>query len=145
MKWDKWQGPFSKKDDPEGKSAVMYSKYIINWKLSFWPYHIVVDIHKMVRSDPEQCYHSHPYNALRIPFWGGYIEEMPNGSQRTILPFLGLGIIRWNFAHRIHKLLNGRVSYSLWIRFKSMHNIEEIGEGWKTLRTSTIPSYNPHD
>ena len=88
------------------------------------------DLHKFVGTDEPACYHSHPATALRVVLWGGYVEQMSDGTLRTWRPGM-FGIVRPHHAHRIHSLLNGHSSYSLWLRGPRTHDIKLIGNGWQ--------------
>lgn len=46
-----------------------------------------IDLHKIVWPDKWECFHSHPANwAIRIILWGGYVEEMHDGTMRRWWP-----------------------------------------------------------
>lgn len=88
-------------------------------------------LHKMVGEDEEGCFHTHPAYAIRIILWGGYIEEhFPSRRMQRWRPGM-IGLVRPEFAHRIHRLRNGKASYSLWIRGKKIAPINLVGDGWK--------------
>lgn len=81
-----------------------------------------VRLHKFTHADDPGCFHSHPAVAYRLVLWGGYIEEMEFGTMRRC----GIGFfskIEPDFVHRIHELLNNRVSISLWIRGPITHQV----------------------
>lgn len=107
--------------------AVMWVKHLVH----IWGCRI--DLHKMVRADGVNCFHSHPAWAIRIPIWGGYIEEGYNPEKnKTFFRFWrpwSVGVVAPRFVHRIAELLNGRVSYSLWLRGPIVRNVF-IG-GWR--------------
>lgn len=87
-----------------------------------------IDLHKMVERDPIGCFHTHPYDAIRVPLWGGYIEELQSGMIKFIYPFR-IGRVGHAYSHRIKGLL-GSVSYSLWIHGPAIHKVQKLGEGW---------------
>jgi hypothetical protein len=105
---------------------VMFSKNLIRL-----PGGRKIDIHKMVSADNEGCFHSHPANAIRLILWGGYEEEIYSDTpQYKRLKFLQFGLVRSTFTHRIHRLLNGHSSWSLWFRGKTVDKIYLRGNGW---------------
>lgn len=86
-------------------------------------------LHKFEQADPAGCFHSHPAWAWRLVLWGGYVEEVAAFelveseifNAGTVIYFerwhVGrFGFIAPEFEHRIDRLLNGRSSWSLWIR-----------------------------
>jgi hypothetical protein len=60
--------------------------------------------------------------------WGGYVEEMPDGTKKTWRPGMA-GVVRPDFVHRIDRLL-ARRSFSLWLRGPITHKINLVGPGW---------------
>jgi len=75
----------------------------------------VVQVHKFVRADDEGCFHTHPAFAIRVILWGGYSEELADGRFVDWRPGR-IGLVRPELEHRIHALLNGQSSWSLWLR-----------------------------
>jgi hypothetical protein len=116
LKWPVWTGTF------DGR-ITMLTKRLHSWRGRN------ADLHKFIAADEAGCYHTHPATAIRVVLWGGYVEEMPDGSQRIWRTGM-VGIVRPGHAHRIHALRNGRVSYSLWLRGKRTHDIRLVGDGW---------------
>lgn len=116
IEWDEWRGSM------DGRPTL-------------WVRHLIcgrgrhVDLHKMVAVDDSLCFHTHPALAFRLVLWGGYIEEMEDGERRTWFPGR-FGLVRPSCSHRVAKLLNGRVSYSLWVRFRKTAKVELRGAGW---------------
>lgn len=114
--WDEWRG------STDGRPTL-------------WVKHLarragrLVDIHKMVAKDDEGCFHTHPAYALRIILWGGYVEELEDGRHRMWRPGM-VGLVAPTCSHRIAGLRNGRVSYSLWLRFKKRAPVHLRGAGW---------------
>jgi hypothetical protein len=51
-----------------------------------------------------------------------------NGAFKTWRPGM-IGVIRPEYSHRIHSLLNGP-SFSLWLRGRNLHPIHLRGSGW---------------
>lgn len=88
-----------------------------------------IQLHKIVYPDPRECFHSHPARAIRIILWGGYTEEMFDGTIRTWRPGM-IGIVRHDDIHRINRLRRERPSYSLWLRGKVRHQTLLRGDGW---------------
>jgi hypothetical protein len=97
---------------------------LIKRLLDRWGYR--VDLHKFIRADDPDCKHTHPASAIRIVLWGGYVEELRDGTLRTLQPGT-IGIVRPELCHRIHRLLNGRCSYSLWLRGRKRAPVEIVG------------------
>ena len=116
MRWDFWVG------SPDGR-PTMFVKHL----LCHFGCHL--DFHKFVKADDEECFHTHPAYAIRIVLWGGYIEQMEDRSFFMWLPGM-IGLVRPSLSHRIDGLLNGYVSYSLWIRFWKIAPISLRGSGW---------------
>jgi hypothetical protein len=75
----------------------------------------VIQLHKFVAPDDAGCFHSHPAFAIRIVLRGGYVEETKNGFLISRHPGY-IGLVRPEFEHRIHALINKRESWSLWLR-----------------------------
>lgn len=118
MKWDRTV------DSERDGLPVLYIKHLL---------HLLgrrIDLHKIIYPDPWECFHSHPARwAVRIILWGGYTEEMYDGTIRKWWPGK-IGIVRHSDVHRINRLLSGRPSYSLWIRGKVRHQTQLRGTGW---------------
>lgn len=102
LTFDEWRGSF------DGRPSLWIKKL---WR----PFGCVVQLHKFVRADDPGCFHTHPAYALRIILRGGYVEELGNGERRTWRPGR-VGLVRPTLEHRIAELLNGRESWSLWLR-----------------------------
>lgn len=148
--WDEWRGSL------DGR-PVMYIKRVIRIPVG-WSFKrrkllsIRVDLHKMVRADDLGCLHSHPAWAIRVPFFGGYVEEYAieqvfDGYRYSVLykrlwSPLSIGVISPRFVHRVHALLNGRCSYSLWIRGPIVADVELVGPGWPADKRGTHPERN---
>jgi hypothetical protein len=126
------------------------------WRM--WELHI----HKMVNADMPDCFHTHPAFSWRLVIWGGYIEEyyrtargmdlwgypgqtppLPDDiaagryteiAKRPCRPGF-FGQIRPELTHRIHALLNGKASWSLWLRGPIVADIELVGAGWGERQT----------
>lgn len=114
--WDEWRGSL------DGRPTL-------------WVKHLFcrrgrhVDIHKMIAVDDPKCFHTHPAYAVRVILWGGYVEETEDGALHTWRPGM-VGIVAPALCHRIAELRNGRVSYSLWIRFRKRAQVQARGNGW---------------
>ena len=111
--------------------ALLFIKNLLHWRGRR------VDLHKIVYPDPWECFHSHPAGwAIRVILWGGYVEEMYDGTMRRWWPGK-IGIVRHNDIHRINRLRYERPSYSLWIRGKVRHQTGLFGSGWPTELQNT--------
>jgi len=127
--WDEWRGSL------DGRPTLWIKRllYMPIWRRTGKWLGCRVDLHKFIAADDPGCFHSHPAWAIRIVLWGGYDEEIfavgHGGVFKTWLPG-GIGIIRPAFAHRIAGLVNGRVSYSLWLRGPVVAPVLLLGSGW---------------
>lgn len=132
MKWDDWRGSF------DGRPTMLIKRLLGS------SHGYRIDLHKFVRADDPECFHSHPAKALRLILWGGYVEEIMSkeeqriGSDSSLSVLLrefvsrrpgGLSFIRPEFVHRLSCLLKGP-SYSLWVRGPIRAKIELHGTGW---------------
>lgn len=90
---------------------------------------LAIDIHKFIGKDQPECFHTHPAYAVRIILWGGYVEELEGGRHRTWTPGM-IGLVSPAHTHRVAGLVNGRSSYSLWIRFRERAPVYLRGSGW---------------
>lgn len=119
MKWDEWRGSLDGRPTMHIKRLL----HIGGWRL---------DLHKFVGADDRGCFHTHPAYAVRIILWGGYEEEL----HTLPVPYFRIwspgevGVISPRYCHRVSRLLNGRASYSLWLRFTAKHDVQLIGDGW---------------
>lgn len=113
LTYDEWRGSF------DGRPALWIKKLIKAFGCT-------AQLHKFVRADDVGCFHTHPAWAIRIVLWGGYVEETGSGKWRPWYPGR-VGIVRPEFEHRIGGLMNGRVSYSLWLRGPKIRHIEIRG------------------
>lgn len=128
MKWDEWRGSL------DGR-PVMFIKRLAKFS------GCRVDLHKIVRADDDDCYHSHPAWAIRIILRGGYIEEIYDGPTYDANRFGDLrarlpgraSVIRPSLVHRVHRLL-ASASYSLWLRGPIVAKVELRGKGWQERR-----------
>jgi|SRR5581483_1805899 len=117
MRWDEWRGSM------DGRPTL-------------WVRHVFcargrhVDLHKMVAADDPDCFHTHPAYAIRVILRGGYVEELEGGARKTWRPGMA-GIVGPTYSHRVASLRNGRVSYSLWIRFRKRAPVVLRGDGWQ--------------
>lgn len=117
LQWPEWIGT------RDGR-ITMLTKRLVSWRGRN------ADLHKLVAADEAGCYHTHPATAIRVVLWGGYVEEMSDGSLRTWRTGM-VGVVRPGHAHRIHALRNGVVSYSLWLRGRRTHDVRLLGDGWQ--------------
>ena len=135
--WDEWRGSL------DGRPTMWISRL---FKLPYWRkagklLSCRVDLHKFVGIDDPECLHSHPAYAIRIVLWGGYVEEyVQPGSKsygyRWWRPGMW-GVVRPELVHRVDELLNGTVSYSLWLRGPICAGIKLVGDGWAKQRGVT--------
>jgi len=116
MKWDAWRGGL------DGK-PTMHEKHLLHYLGRR------VDLHKMVAVDGVDCFHTHPAHAIRIILWGGYTEQLEDGTEKTWRPG-SIGLVPPDLCHRISSILNTRNSYSLWLRGRKCAPIELRGKGW---------------
>lgn len=100
--------------------------YLVRWYL-LRTNRVAVFLHKFLRSDEDRALHDHPWNFLVIPIWRGYIEHSEHTSpmvgdtwpvKRRVWPIISTRYRRAEFRHRV-ELIEGRPSWSLFIRFKS--------------------------
>lgn len=122
LKWDEWRG------SNDGRPS-MFIKHLVAWR--GWR----IDLHKFVRADDPNCYHTHPAKALRFILWGGYHEAVLDmkfftGTVANVVEWkpLRAGIIKPELCHRIYALRNGKSSWSLWLRWPKTHEIQIVGE-----------------
>ena len=115
MKWDGWRGNL------EGRPSFWFRDLFERWGLR-------ATIHKFVGADDPGCYHTHPAYAVRVILWGGYTEEMPDGSQKRWQAGM-VGIVAPELAHRIAALHND-ATYTLWLRAPKRTKIRLVGPGW---------------
>lgn len=144
FRWDRWIG-----NDPVGgyETAVLKIKHLVH--LFGWR----IDLHCFIAADGEGCFHTHPAMAVRVVLCGGYEEEIwdrrPWNPSFTCLGSItkrprdfdlwlpgSVGIIRPEFAHRVHRLANGKSSYSLWFRGPITHDIHILGPGYDEVLAS---------
>lgn len=92
-----------------------------------------LSLHRFVGADQIDCFHSHPAVAIRCILAGGYCEQFPDGTQKCRSPGYA-GLIYPETVHRVHSLLDGKESISLWIRMPKSHDIQLVGDGWTTER-----------
>jgi hypothetical protein len=111
--WDEWRG------SNDGRPSMLIKRIFDRWGYR-------VDLHKFIRADDPDCKHTHPATAIRIVLWGGYEEELREGSLRVLRPGT-VGIVKPELCHRIHRLLNERCSYSLWFRGRKRAPVEIVG------------------
>jgi hypothetical protein len=116
MKWDEWRGSM------DGR-PVLWVKHLLCGR------GLHIDIHKMVAPDDAECFHTHPAYAIRVILWGGYAEELEGGKWRMWRPGM-IGLVKPTCSHRVAGFRNGRVSYSLWIRFRKVAKVKMRGAGW---------------
>jgi hypothetical protein len=113
LRFDEWRGSF------DGRPSLWIKKL-------FRAFGCVAQVHMFVRADDEGCYHTHPAWAVRIIVWGGYVEELGDGSRISWPPGM-IGVVAPHLEHRIHSLLNGRSSWSIWLRGPKVRTINIRG------------------
>lgn len=91
-----------------GMEPVLHIKYLVRFR--GWEF----NLHKIVRPDDHECFHTHPANAWRLVLWGGYVEQLSDGNLMFWDPGK-FGKIVPEFEHRI-ACLYGKASYTLWLR-----------------------------
>lgn len=144
--WDEWRGDF-------GGRPVMYIKRLLRiplYRSKGRVRSIRIDLHKMVAPDAPDCFHTHPAWAIRMPLWGGYEEEILeercdllwDERWHRIQRALDISLVAPALCHRIASLLNGRVSYSLWIRGPITADVELRGDGWPAEVRGIHPERN---
>lgn len=114
---DEWRG------DVDGERLVMKINHLVRGGGRR------ADLHTMVGADSPGCFHTHPARAIRVILWGGYVEELEDGTMKAWLPGM-VGLVQPGLSHRIHAIENGRCSYSLWIRGRKTHTVQLRGAGW---------------
>lgn len=120
MIWDEWRGSL------DGR-PTMWVKFFLKRS---W---LQVALHKFVAADDPDCFHSHPAVAIRVILWGGYYEEIWNKTAwRLWMPGM-IGLVRPALCHRIAGLRRS-ASYSLWIRFRKVAEVQLCGAGWDRQR-----------
>lgn len=130
VRYDEWNGSM------DGR-PVLFTKHLLCGR----GFHI--DLHKMVAPDDAECFHTHPAYAIRFILWGGYAEELHEGEKRRLWRMWRpgmIGLVKPSCCHRIAGFRNGRVSYSLWIRFPKIAKVIARGTGWaKQEQTHRAP------
>lgn len=123
--WDEWRGSLN------GVPTFWLKRllFLPLWKRNGKRLGCRVDLHKFVGADDHECFHTHPAYAVRIVLWGGYVEEEEGVGTKTWFPGM-VGLVRPAFSHRIQALVNGRVSYSLWLRGPVIADVHLRGIGW---------------
>lgn len=125
MKWDKFIGP----DD---QTPIFWQKQLFNYK--GW----AIKLHKFVRADNPDQFHTHTGHFIRIILWGGYVEETYNviknkahrlRKYRYFFPGR-IGYMSPSFCHRTERLLFAKVSYSLIFRSPRCAEVQLVGDGW---------------
>ncbi len=121
--WDRWIGNL------DGEPVYFQKRLCgaFGWTLR---------LHKFVKADNADCFHTHPAHAFRLVLWGGYVEEIATPPllrmgryHATWRPGM-FGYVAPTLCHRVERLRNGRVSYSLWLHGPKVASIELHGLGW---------------
>lgn len=116
MTWDEWRGSFD--DRPS-----MWIKTLLAL------FGCRIDLHKFVRADDGDCFHTHPAYAVRIILRGGYVEELEDGTLQAWRAG-DIGLVTPTTSHRVHGILGDRPAYSLWIRGPKIAEPQLRGIGW---------------
>lgn len=139
--WDEWRG------DADGTRPVMMIRKLVAIPVWWKPgktFFVRLDLHKFVNSDPQDCYHTHPGYAIRWVVGGGYVEEVfppgPNGRRYWCWRPWMIGIVPPKLAHRVARVINGKWSYSFWLRGPVVANVKLVGDGW--VRPGEAPERN---
>lgn len=125
VKWDEWRGSL------DGRPAMYIKRllWIPVWRRAGKWNAIRVDLHKFVRPDDWDCFHTHPAHAIRIILWNGYAERYENGDIKHF--HVGaIDLVTPRLCHHLSGLFNGGPAYSLWIRGPVCAGIELRGIGW---------------
>lgn len=122
MIWEEWRGSF------DGRPAMWV-------KTLFGKLGLKIEIHKFVRADDGDCFHTHPAFAIRVILRGGYVEELEDGTLRAWRAG-DIGLVAPSTSHRVDGVLYSRPAYSLWLRGPKVADVELRGIGWpKEFRT----------
>lgn len=121
--WDRWIGNL------DGEPVYFQKKLVsaFGWTLR---------LHKFVKADNPDCFHTHPAHAFRLVLWGGYVEEVMTPPLRIFGRYTRawcpgmVGYVAPAFCHRVERLRNGHTSYSLWLHGPKVASIELHGIGW---------------
>lgn len=111
MRWDR--GPWS-----SGKYHGILSKYLFQGRGRR------IDLHRLMKPDGLDQFHSHPARSFRIILWGGYIEQMETGQYKVWKPGM-MGYIPKDLCHRIHLVFDP--CYTLWFRGKDRFKVRLVG------------------
>lgn len=128
--WDEWRGSL------DGR-PVMFIQRLARVPVWYWRgkvYSVRLDRHMFTRADDADCFHTHPAWAIRIPYSGGYVEEIFGPGQprdfRHWFPF-DIGIVYPKLAHRVARIMGATgVSLSLWLRGPICADVQLLGSGW---------------
>lgn len=115
VSWDKWRGSLDGRPTMLIKNILSHRGYKL-------------DVHAFVREDDLDCFHTHSALSFRIVLWGGYIEELENGTKNVWFP-LRFGFVTPEYSHRVDKIIFSK-AYSLWIRWPKTHETQLAGKGW---------------
>jgi len=125
--WIRWGVPWRDDYDEWVSGDTMAAPTMLIKKLAAYKGRRA-DLHTMIAADAPGCHHTHPGRAIRVVLWGGYVEELEDGTTKAWRPGM-IGIVRPELCHRISALPKGR-SYSLWLRGRKTHEIQLRGKGW---------------
>jgi hypothetical protein len=120
LPWHEWRGSL----DGRPTMLIFHLARWGDWRL---------DLHKFIGADDPECFHTHPATAWRLVLAGGYVEQLASGREVAWRP-LRAGKVSPELSHRVVRLLNGRWSYSLWLRGPKTHPVALEGAGWARQR-----------
>lgn len=125
MNWDEWRGSL------DGRPSMFIKRLmrIPIWRRNGKTLSLRLDLHKFIRPDDIDCFHTHPAYAVRVILRTGYVEQLEDGTYRCWRP-LDIGIVTPRLSHRVHLVLNNIASYSLWLRAPVTAKIDLRGKGW---------------
>jgi hypothetical protein len=101
-----------RKDITDGQGVL----YLRRWILTPPIFGYQLFLHQIVRPDHDRCLHDHPWGFIGLILWGGYVEDLKDGTRRTNKPWRVINRLNPTFTHRIHSLLNGKSSWTLLVR-----------------------------
>lgn len=129
INWDEWRGSL------DGRPTFR-SKTLLHFRGR------KVCLHKFIAADDPDCFHTHPAHAVRIILAGGYVEELESGDRKAWRPGY-IGKVPPTMSHRAARLINGKWSYSIWLRGPIVAKIELRGTGWDKQRAAETDTYQP--
>lgn len=111
--WDEWRGSTDQR-------PTFFIKRLVR------AFGCAIQVHRFVDADLDGCFHTHPATAYRLILWGGYVEELGDGTKVEWRPGM-IGKVPPELEHRIASLRNGKSSWSLWVRGPKVADISVRG------------------